>query len=101
MCLGIAGRIVELVPESADLALVDVFGAKRTINIGLVENEGLAPGDWVLIHVGFAIAKMDEAEARASVEILQEIGPGRDPEPGWEEGPVAEGFGTGKKRYEP
>jgi hydrogenase expression/formation protein HypC len=57
-----------------DLATADVSGVKRNINIGLLENEGLAAGDWVLIHVGFAISKVDEAEARASLEFLETLG---------------------------
>ena len=74
MCLGIAGQIIEFVSASTDLARVNVFGVERVINIGLVENEGLNPGDWVLIHVGFAIAKMDEGEAKASMAFLQGMG---------------------------
>ena len=74
MCLGIAGQIIEFVSASTDLARVNVFGAERVVNVGLVENEGLSPGDWVLIHVGFAIAKMDEGEAKASMAFLQGMG---------------------------
>ena len=74
MCLGIAGQIVEFVSASTDLVRVNVFGAERVINVGLVANEGLRPGDWVLIHVGFAIAKMDEGEAKASMAFLQGMG---------------------------
>ena len=74
MCLGIAGQIIEFLPESRDLARANVFGAERVVNVGLVENEGLKAGDWVLIHVGFAIAKMDEGEAKASMAFLQEMG---------------------------
>ena len=74
MCLGIAGQIIELVSASTDLARVNVFGVDRVVNVGLVENEGLKPGDWVLIHVGFAIAKMDEDEAKASMAFLQGMG---------------------------
>jgi len=74
MCLGIAGQIVEFVSASTDLVRVNVFGAERVINVGLVANEGLSPGDWVLIHVGFAIAKMDEGEAKASMAFLQGMG---------------------------
>jgi hydrogenase expression/formation protein HypC len=74
MCLGIAGQIIEFLPEPRDVARVNVFGVDRVINIGLVANEGLNPGDWVLIHVGFAIAKMDEAEAKASMAFLQGMG---------------------------
>jgi hydrogenase expression/formation protein HypC len=74
MCLGIAGQIIEFVSASTDLVRVNVFGAERVINVGLLENEGLSPGDWVLIHVGFAIAKMDEGEAKASMAFLQGMG---------------------------
>jgi hydrogenase expression/formation protein HypC len=74
MCLGIAGQIIEFVSASTDLVRVNVFGAERVINVGLVANEGLNPGDWVLIHVGFAIAKMDEGEAKASMAFLQGMG---------------------------
>lgn len=73
MCLAIPGQIVQLLPDS-DLATADVSGVKRNINIGLLESEHVARGDWVLIHVGFAISKVDEAEAKASLELLQTLG---------------------------
>jgi len=73
MCLAIPGLITALIPGT-DLATADVSGVKRNINIGLVEPEGIAPGDWVLIHVGFAISKVDETEARASLEFLNGLG---------------------------
>jgi hydrogenase expression/formation protein HypC len=87
MCLGIAGQVIEILPEPSDLARVLVFGAERLINIGMVNKEGLASGDWVLIHVGFAIAKMDEAEAKASMEFLEGMGEAFTSElpPGWDE----------------
>ena len=65
MCLGIPGQIVELLADHEHLAKVDVSGVGRTINIGLLEDEHLVPGDWVLIHVGFAMSKIDEEEARS------------------------------------
>jgi hydrogenase expression/formation protein HypC len=74
MCLGIAGPVIEILSQSKDLARINVFGAERMINIGLLEKDGLAPGEWVLIHVGFAIAKMEEAEAKASMEFLERMG---------------------------
>jgi hydrogenase expression/formation protein HypC len=74
MCLGIAGQIIELGAAESDLASVEVFGVRRTVNVGLVKQEGLVPGDWILIHVGHAIAKMNEEEARASRAFLQEMG---------------------------
>ncbi len=56
MCLGIPGEVVELYSDRADLAMVDVSGVRRAINIGLLEDEKIQPGDWVLIHVGFALS---------------------------------------------
>ena len=63
MCLGIPGQIMEFSDVHEHLARVDVSGVTRIINIGLLEDEGLEPGDWVLIHVGFAMSKIDEEEA--------------------------------------
>jgi hydrogenase expression/formation protein HypC len=74
MCLGIPGEVVEILPDRPDLAKVDVSGVKRAINIGLLEKETLRPGDWVLIHVGFALSKIDEEEAKAALEFLEGIG---------------------------
>jgi hydrogenase expression/formation protein HypC len=74
MCLGIPGEIVELMDDRPDLAKVDVSGVKRAINIGLLEDEKLEPGDWVLIHVGFALSKIDEQEAKAALDFLEGIG---------------------------
>ncbi len=74
MCLGIPGQLVELSVDNDQLARVDVAGVRRMINIGLLEDEVLQAGDWVLIHVGFAMAKIDEEEARSSLEFIQELG---------------------------
>jgi hydrogenase expression/formation protein HypC len=74
MCLGIPGEIVELLDDRTDLAKVDVSGVRRAINIGLLENETLVPGDWVLIHVGFAISQIDEEEALATRRLLEQMG---------------------------
>ena len=74
MCLGIPGEVVELYADRNDLAMVDVSGVRRAINIGLLEDEKLAPGDWVLIHVGFALSKIDEDEAKAALDFLEGIG---------------------------
>jgi len=67
---------MEIVDESNRLARVDVAGVQRTVNVGLMDAEGapVAPGDWVLIHVGFAISKVDEAEAEATLTMLRGMG---------------------------
>jgi hydrogenase expression/formation protein HypC len=72
VCLAIPGQIVEVVDESNQLAKVDVAGVRRTVNIGLFDD--LGPGDWVLIHVGFAISVIDEAEATATLDLLVAMG---------------------------
>ena len=74
MCLGIPGQVVEIVDETCSLAKVDVSGIKRNVNVSLVASEGVIPGDWVLIHVGFAMSKIDEQEARETLQLLQQMG---------------------------
>ncbi len=74
MCLGIPGEIVEILPDQPDLARVDVSGVRRAINIGLIVDEDPRPGDWILIHVGFALSKIDEAEAKSAMDFLEGIG---------------------------
>jgi len=76
MCLAIPGQILEVVDESNRLAKVDVAGVQRNVNIGLLdsEGEGAQPGDWVLIHVGFAISKVDEEEALATRRLVEQMG---------------------------
>jgi hydrogenase expression/formation protein HypC len=76
MCLAIPGQIVELVDDEHRLALVDVAGVRRTVNVGLldVDGSGVGRGDWVLIHVGFAISQVDEEEARATRVLLERMG---------------------------
>ena len=72
MCLAIPGRIIEIVDEANRLARVDVAGVQRTVNIGLLDADGggAGAGDWVLIHVGFALSKVDEEEAAATLSLL-------------------------------
>lgn len=74
MCLGIPGEIVEVRTDRPDLAKVDVSGVRRAINIGLLEGEEINPGDWILIHVGFALSKIDEREAKATLDFLEGVG---------------------------
>jgi hydrogenase expression/formation protein HypC len=81
MCLGIPGEVVELYTDRPDLAMVDVSGVRRAINIGLLEgDERPQAGDWVLIHVGFALSKIDEEEAAAALAFLEGIGQAYDDE---------------------
>ena len=76
MCLAIPGQVIEFVDEANRLAKVDVAGVRRTVNVGLLDGEdgGARPGDWVLIHVGFALSKVDEDEAHATLELLRNMG---------------------------
>jgi hydrogenase expression/formation protein HypC len=72
MCLAIPGQIVEVVDADLYLAKVEVAGVRRTVNVGLFPDAG--PGDWVLVHVGFAISVIDEEEADATLRLLKEMG---------------------------
>jgi hydrogenase expression/formation protein HypC len=77
VCLAVPGQVVEMVDEANRLACVDVVGVRRNVNVGLLDGDvdGAArPGDWVLIHVGFALSKIDEEEAMATHRLLREMG---------------------------
>jgi len=75
MCLAIPGQVMEIVDEPNRLARVDVAGVQRNVNVGLLDGDGGAnPGDWVLIHVGFALSRVDEEEAHATLGLLQQMG---------------------------
>ena len=74
MCLGIPGEIVEIMADREDFAMVSVAGVKRAVNIGLLCDEELRAGDWILIHVGFALSKIDEAEAAGALRMLEGMG---------------------------
>jgi hydrogenase expression/formation protein HypC len=82
MCLAIPGQVVEIVDPDTHIARVDVGGVRRNVNVGLLDNEpgGVDIGDWVLIHVGFALSKVDEAEAAATLSILEGMGDAFDDE---------------------
>jgi hydrogenase expression/formation protein HypC len=76
MCLGIPGQVVEFVDRDNHIAKVDVSGVRRNVNVGLLASgpDEVDLGDWVLIHVGFALSKIDEEEARATREFLEHLG---------------------------
>ena len=76
MCLAIPGQVLEVVDSVNQIAKVDVVGVRRNINVSLLAGDdgGAEPGDWVLIHVGFALSKVDEVEAHATLRLLQQMG---------------------------
>ena len=74
MCLAIPARIVEIVDEENDIAKVDVGGVRRNVNIGMLDKDEAQVGDYVLIHVGFAMSKIDEREAEETLRLLNEMG---------------------------
>jgi hydrogenase expression/formation protein HypC len=71
MCLGIPGLVTEFDGNDSQYAWVDVGGARRRVNVALLTDGTLRPGDWVLIHVGFALARIDEGEAHATLCLLE------------------------------
>jgi len=76
VCLAIPGQVMELVDDANRIARVDVAGVQRNVNVSLLDRDGAcaAPGDWVLIHVGFALSRVDEEEAHATLRLLQQMG---------------------------
>jgi hydrogenase expression/formation protein HypC len=76
MCLAIPGQVVQIVDDASRLARVSVAGVQRTVNVGLLDgaDRPVEAGDWVLIHVGFAISRVDEAEAAATLALLERMG---------------------------
>lgn len=82
MCLGIPGQIVAITHADHKLAMVDVMGMRREINIACIVNDEhpveSCMGDWVLVHVGFAMSRIDEKEARLTLEVLQMLGEAQD-----------------------
>jgi len=74
VCLAIPGQIVELSADEPHLAIVEVSKVRRKINVGLLEGERIAPGDWVLIHVGFAMSLISEDAAREQLRLLAMLG---------------------------
>ncbi|MFN7994471.1 MAG: HypC/HybG/HupF family hydrogenase formation chaperone [Bryobacteraceae bacterium] len=74
MCLAIPAKVVEILPERDNLALVEVSGVRRKIDLGLLEDDPARVGDWVLIHVGFAMNKISEEDAMEQMRLLSMLG---------------------------
>jgi hydrogenase expression/formation protein HypC len=75
MCLAVPAQVIEHVDEPNRLARVEIAGVRRTINVGLLDADGgVGPGDWALVHVGFALSKVDEEEAHATFRLLEAMG---------------------------
>jgi hydrogenase expression/formation protein HypC len=74
MCLAIPGRIVEIVKERPQLAMVEVAGVRRQVNVDLLQDDPPGPGDWVLIHVGFAMSRISESSAQEQMRMLAMLG---------------------------
>jgi len=79
VCLAIPAQVVEVLDDANQLAAVDVAGVRRTVNVSLLgDGTGARPGEWVLIHVGFALSRIDEREAHATLQLLREADGGLD-----------------------
>jgi hydrogenase expression/formation protein HypC len=74
VCLAIPGQVIEFSPEQPHLAVVEVSKVRRKVNVGLLEDEGLEVGDWVLIHVGFAMSRISEEAAQEQLRLLAMLG---------------------------
>lgn len=86
MCLAIPGQVVDVVDAPKAIAKVDITGVRRNVNIALIQDLGIQPGDWVLVHVGFAMSKIDESEAQETLALLRRMGSVFEDEvAGWDE----------------
>ncbi len=74
MCVGIPAQVVEILPKERKMAVVEVEGVRREVSIVVVMEEGLSVGDWVLLHVGFAMSIIDEEEAASQLEFMRMLG---------------------------
>jgi hydrogenase expression/formation protein HypC len=74
VCLAIPGKIIAIDSQNTQLATVDVVGVRRKVDLGLLQDAPPVPGDWVLIHVGFAMSKISEAEAADQMQTLTMLG---------------------------
>ena len=89
MCLAIPGKIIAISPDNPDSALVDVVSVRRHVDLGLLQDDRPQPGDWVLIHVGFAMSKISEEDANDQMQTLRMLG---ETEAAFEE---VKGYGLG------
>jgi hydrogenase expression/formation protein HypC len=78
MCLAIPGKIVEIVDAENSIAKVEVGGVRRNVNVGMLDKDDATVGNYVLIHVGFAMTRIDEQEAQETLRVLEEIGQYQD-----------------------
>ena len=78
MCLGIPGRIVEVTDVANKLGVIDVCGVRRQVNLACIVDEAhpiaSCVGDWALVHVGFAMSRINEEEARLTLKVLEQLG---------------------------
>jgi hydrogenase expression/formation protein HypC len=74
VCLAIPGKIIDVSPDMPHLALVEVTGVRRRVDLGLLQDDMPGPGDWVLIHVGFAMSRISEEEAEGQMQTLRMLG---------------------------
>ncbi|HTK40115.1 MAG TPA: HypC/HybG/HupF family hydrogenase formation chaperone [Gemmatimonadales bacterium] len=74
MCLAIPGKVVELIADLPNQAIVEVTGVRRRVDLGLLQDDMPGPGDWVLIHVGFAMSKISEQGAEEQMRMLRMLG---------------------------
>jgi hydrogenase expression/formation protein HypC len=74
MCLAIPGQVVELFPDQPNIAMIDVVGVRRKVDLGLLQDSLPVQGDWVLIHVGFAMSKISEEDALDQMRTLRALG---------------------------
>jgi hydrogenase expression/formation protein HypC len=74
MCLAIPGQVVELFPDQPNIAMIDVVGVRRKVDLGLLQDSLPVQGDWVLIHVGFAMSRISEEDALDQMRTLRALG---------------------------
>ncbi len=77
MCLAIPGQVIELSTEHPHLAIVEVSKVRRSVNVALLDGQPVGPGDWVLIHVGFAMSRISEEAAQEQFRLLAMLGEDR------------------------